>query len=114
MLGDFFGRDGWDVWGGPGLTKEGVLTLASTQSFDIAGLSIADERWLENAESTIAALRIASDNPDLKVIIGGPLLTAKPELAEQLGADATASTAPDALLLANKLVSASAVALQKG
>ena len=106
MLGDFFGREGWDVWGGPGTTAKKLMDLASAQSFDIVGLSIADERWLDDAASTITALRNLSQNQELKILLGGPLLITHPELAVELGADGTASTAPEALSLANSLVSA--------
>jgi len=36
-------------------------------------------------------------------MVGGPMFTANPELASKVGADATAPTAPAAVLVAQKL-----------
>jgi methanogenic corrinoid protein MtbC1 len=44
----------------------------------------------------IKALRRASLNPHAAVMVGGPIITLRPEIARQVGADATASDAQDA------------------
>ncbi len=112
MLGDFFGRDGWDVWGGPGTKQDKLLSLAGSQFFDIVGLSIADERWLENARSTIAGIRRVSKNPNVKIMMGGPLVNKEPTLAAQLGADATGVNGAEALRTALTVIAPDSTAVR--
>ena len=59
---------------------------------------------IDNAGNAIAAVRKASVNPRVGILVGGPLFNNHPELATELGADAVAvdgSLAPD---IAVKLV----------
>lgn len=104
MLGEFFERAGWDVWGGPGTDASHTHALIREQHFDIAGVSIADERWLEPARDTVRLLRRLSTNPNLKIMLGGPLLQKNPELVNRLGADATATDAAEALWKAHEMI----------
>jgi len=53
--------------------------------------------------ATICALRRASRNREIGVLVGGPLLIEKPELAEIVGADATAADGPQAVLRAEHI-----------
>ncbi len=104
MLGDFMMRAGWDVGGGPGVDRVRVLTLLRTEHYDLAGFTIADERWLPVLQNTITEARAASCNGALKILVGGPLLHKLPRLATTVGADGSASDAPAALRLAARMV----------
>ncbi|MFK7915687.1 MAG: B12-binding domain-containing protein, partial [Pseudomonadales bacterium] len=96
MLGEFFERAGWDVWGGPGTSVSQTHALIRDQHFDVAGISIADERWIEPARDTIRLLRRLGVNRDMKIMLGGPLLAREPGLVNRMGADATAADAAEA------------------
>jgi methanogenic corrinoid protein MtbC1 len=104
MLGDFLIRSGWDVAGGPGISRQETLAALARENFDIAGFTISDERWLPVLTETIAAARSESLNQGLRILVGGPLLRKQPSLAGTVGADGSASDAPAALRVARELV----------
>jgi methanogenic corrinoid protein MtbC1 len=54
--------------------------------------------------SLIGALRAASLNPSIGVMVGGQLFAAHPERAGAVGADATAADASQAVVQAEELV----------
>lgn len=104
IVAEFFLRAGWDVWGGPLSTKSDPIAMVRDDWFDIVGLSIGNDRSLKGAKQQIANLRAASLNPNLGVLVGGAALLENPDLAEEIGADATAADGRDAPLLAERLV----------
>jgi methanogenic corrinoid protein MtbC1 len=77
--------------------------VTSTQWFAVAGLTVGSERSLSNLEETIRMIRRESRNQMISVMVGGPLFTANPGLAQEVGADGTAINAPGAVLMAQKL-----------
>jgi methanogenic corrinoid protein MtbC1 len=104
LLAEFFCRAGWQVAGGPALGAQEVVELARNSWFDVVGFSIGSERQLESLVNCIQAVRRASRNRDLGVMIGGPLFLERPDLAIRVGADAAAIDAPSAVLTANGLL----------
>jgi MerR family transcriptional regulator, light-induced transcriptional regulator len=104
MVAEFFRRDGWDVLGG--VAGVGIEPVAWVRRdwFDVIGFSIGSETNLAWLRDTIAAVRSASRNPVLVVLVGGPLFSTHPAWVAEVGADATADgrTAPG---LAEALVS---------
>jgi methanogenic corrinoid protein MtbC1 len=101
MLESFFRRVGWEVYGGPSCTRAELVTLARDEWLDVIGLSLSSDVLLKNVRPTIQALRRASRNPALFVFVGGRYFLDHPDRAGEVGADATASDAPDALRRAN-------------
>jgi methanogenic corrinoid protein MtbC1 len=105
MVRDFFRAANWEVWGDePGDTR-GLLNLMRRERFDLLGFSIGSERHFDELAALIARARAVSINAGLLVLVGGPLLLQQPGLAEKLGADATASDASQAILVADQLTS---------
>jgi len=104
MVGEFFRRAGWSVWGDPGLNKEDVLYLLREQVFSVVGLSISAERWMGTLASSVAEIREASCNKEVKVIVGGKVVVDHPDVGERAGADAIAVTGRQAVLTAERLV----------
>jgi methanogenic corrinoid protein MtbC1 len=103
MLREFFLRSGWEVVGGPSTSTEEVAVQVASQWFDVIGISVGSECRLNGLASWLAALRRVSHNPSVRIMLGGPELTANPQLAGLLGADATASDARTAVLEAEIL-----------
>lgn len=100
MVAEFFGRAGWDVDCEP---KSGWADLRSRVSggwFDLFGLSVSTSDSVAAAASGIRELRKASANPQLFVMVGGPMAAQMPDLAKLCGADAMAGDAREALQLA--------------
>jgi methanogenic corrinoid protein MtbC1 len=106
ILSEFFRRDGWVVLSipapEPGLTQ---ATL-STHWFDVLAVSASLDAEIDDLNNTIQAARKTSQNPRMAIIVGGPLLLRRPELAPSLGADGVSSDANEALALAQRLLQA--------
>ena len=107
MLAEFFRRDGWEVVGGPTGTPLELERRVSSQWIDVVGLSVGGEVFLPWLRSTITALRAASRNPRIIVMVGGPLFTLHPHWVHEVDADATADAA-NAPRLAEKMLGAPA------
>lgn len=104
MVAEFFRRAGWQVMGKPDVQEPDLLAAASNEWFDVIGLSAGTEVHIEGLTSVILALRQCSVNPQIAVMVGGPIFTLQPELCTQVGADATAPDAPHAVALAERLM----------
>jgi methanogenic corrinoid protein MtbC1 len=105
MVAEFFRRDGWMVEGGVGSAVRDPVARARAEWFDAVGFSIGSVSRLEWLSDKIAALRLASRNAAVVVLVGGPLFTVDAALAGQVGADGYAPDASDAPALAADLVS---------
>lgn len=106
MVSDFFRRAGWAVSNpAPAASCADLAGLVRREWFAVVGFSVSCERWLDSTASAIQAVRRASCNPVVGVMVGGPLFAARPDLVALVGADATASDGPQAVLQAHRLLS---------
>jgi methanogenic corrinoid protein MtbC1 len=114
MVADVFREAGWCVRGGPAVARQKLLRLVREEWFDVVGLSITTERWLGSAAACIRAIRDASCNADVLVILGGQAIVGHEERTRFLGADSIALDAYQALAVTNQLMAklAEARALQ--
>lgn len=103
MVQRFLEGAGWTVETAFDKTAEEIAHAASLQWFGVAGLTVGSERSLPKLEETIRLIRRHSRNQMIAVMVGGPLFTANPALALEMGADGTAANAPTAVLMAQKL-----------
>jgi methanogenic corrinoid protein MtbC1 len=60
---------------------------------DIVGFSLSCDRHIEALAKAIVEAREASRNPNLLILVGGPVFINRSQLAEAIGADFCASTA---------------------
>ena len=104
MVAEFFRRAGWEVAAGGEGADADPITAVRREWFDVVGFSAGSEARLDWLPSCIAAVRRASVHPDIAVLVGGPVFTLRPQLARQLGADATASDGSEAPGLAESLL----------
>jgi methanogenic corrinoid protein MtbC1 len=104
LLAEFFCRAGWQVSGGPASVAEDFSASVRKNWFDVIGFSIGSERQMESLASCIHAVRRASRNRDIGVMVGGPLFMQRPDLPVRVGADAAAHDAAAAVLAANGLL----------
>ena len=105
MLIEFFYRAGWEVWGWPGVSEHNLLQLVKNEWFHIVGISMYAEIHTDALISTINAIRRASRNPSISVMVGGYAFTENPDLISTVGADGFAADANGALEKAEKLCS---------
>jgi methanogenic corrinoid protein MtbC1 len=95
IVASFFREAGWDVTTavpGPGVDP---LNLLRTEWFDVVGLSLSCDVFLPALTVTVADVRQASSNPEVRVIVGGPYFARYGGEAGIVGADACA---PDGCL----------------
>ncbi len=106
MLSEFFRRAGWEVWSDlPGDYNE-VASKVGEEWYDLVGISVGSEVKLEALTTAVTTLRHVSRNPDVVVMVGGPIFVDHPEFAVTAGADFTAQDAPDAVSRGERAVSA--------
>lgn len=111
VVAEFFRRDGWDVVGGVAGTGVDPVQRVRSEWFDVAGLSVGSELKLPWLRERIAAMRQYSCNPELLVMVGGPLFSADPSKVQLVGADLT-SDAGSAPQIAHKILTERARAAQ--
>jgi len=101
MVADAFREGGWCVRSAPAVTRGQLLRLIKDEWFDAVGLSVSSERWLKGLPSCIRAVRSASCNPNMFIMLGGYAINNNAERTRFLGADGTATDAGEALKKAN-------------
>ena len=107
LVAQFLRRAGWDVWQETPRTTAELLALTHENSFAAEGLSVGCEIRLDGMSETIRAIRKSSRNRSVGVLLGGPMLVLKPELAARMGADATGRDGRDAVRQAERIRSES-------
>jgi methanogenic corrinoid protein MtbC1 len=93
MATELFRRSGWDVRLSLASSHDALIEAASASSCAVIGLSSGGERCIEALVRLIPDLRAA--RPDARILVGGRLATARPDMLALLGADALC---PDAAL----------------
>lgn len=104
LVSEFMRRAGWDVSEERTAVSRHLVSRVRQQHFHVVGLSLSCETRTDQLTACIRAMRKASRNPGLGVIVGGPLFLRQPEMVSRVGADATANDAREAPSQAEKLV----------
>ena len=104
IVEEFFRREGWQTWSAPALDEDELVALAAGRAFDVVGLTVSVERHVAPLERSIAAVRRASRNQHVIVLVGGRVFTEQPALAHAIGADGTAADGALAVQLADRLL----------
>ncbi|NBU13706.1 MAG: cobalamin B12-binding domain-containing protein [Alphaproteobacteria bacterium] len=100
----FMRAAGWGVLTLTGMERDYLVETVSREWFAVIGFSISGHTHIDALAKTIKVLRARSLNPHIGIMVGGPMVAAKPELVEYIGADGTASNAASAVILAKKLL----------
>lgn len=103
MVERFLLAAGWHVQAELTGTADEIAAVARDSWFAVAGLTIGSERQIDSLKEAVAQIRKHSRNRAIGIMVGGPIFTANPGLAYEVGADATAPNAPAAVLVAQKL-----------
>ncbi len=106
LVAEFFRRARWDVWASFPASERELLDLVAREQFALVGFTLGCETRLEALGARIKAVRRASRNKHLGVLVGGRVFAERPELAATIGADATAADSHEALRVAANLVEA--------
>jgi methanogenic corrinoid protein MtbC1 len=103
LVAQFLRRAGWDVWHEFPHADTDILEVLRQNWFAVVGLSVGNDTRLENLAAIIRTIRRVSRNRSLGVLVGGPPLVRKPEIAAQVGADATAADGQEAVARAEQI-----------
>ncbi|SDB63507.1 cobalamin B12-binding domain-containing protein [Belnapia rosea] len=104
LVTEFFLQAGWEVWAQPVADEAELLAQLQGHWFAVLGLSVARNEAVTALPGLIAAARRASRNPAMAVMVGGRVFLDNPALAQEIGADATASDGRQAALQAETLL----------
>ena len=97
MVAEFFRRAGWNLCTGPFASHQELTSLIQNHWFDVIGFSVSSDRRLDELKQDICAIRRDSRNRHVGIMLGGPMMTAQPDLVALMGADmmsTDAATAP--------------------
>jgi methanogenic corrinoid protein MtbC1 len=106
MVRDFFRAAGWRVATDAPDSADALKDLIRAEAFDVVGLTIGSEHHVEALGIAVQVVRRHSRQRQVRVLVGGPLLLAHPDIAARVGADATALDARQAILEAERQVTA--------
>lgn len=87
MVAEFFSRAGWEVSGGPLENGHDPVQAVGRDWFDVVGFSLAATMHLDALAQTVAAVRRASRNPHVGIVLGGPAVMHHPDLVAPVMAD---------------------------
>ena len=90
MVRAFFRKAGWRTCMAAPDTMRELASLTRDNWFAVAGFAVTNTDQLEAVRTGITAVRRASRNHRIGIIVGGPVLVEHPEYACQLGADSVA------------------------
>lgn len=102
LVEEFLLREGWQVTARLAATETDIIRLVSAEPYDIVGFSLAGERLLPALRAIIGKVRAAARNPEMRILAGGVLFSAGGPSAADLGADAVAGDAAEAVQQANR------------
>lgn len=105
MVCDFFEIEGWSTYYlGANTPKRSIIRTLREQKPDLLLLSATMTYHLHDLTDLIATIQADAALSRIKVMVGGYPFNAAPNLWEEIGADAYAADAAEALEKANKLV----------
>lgn len=104
MVAEFFRRAGWEVVAGGVGADTDPITAVRREWFDTVGFSVGSEARIDWLPGCIAAVRSASCNRGLPILVGGPVFFLKPHLAREMGADASAPDGSEAPAVAESCI----------
>lgn len=112
MIEEVFSRAGWQSEALVKPDRRELLDRLAQRPFDLVGLTLAKDCPSAALANLIKAMRNASANPKISVLVGGRMIIQNPELVQEVGADGTGIDALAALDLAETLVKASPLSTQ--
>jgi MerR family transcriptional regulator, light-induced transcriptional regulator len=93
MLAEFFRRHGWSVQLLTPHDGDEVLNHLHRDWFDAVALSVSSDRQLQVLAQWLPQLRALAPNPQLHVLVGGPMTLQAPQALQALGVDLMACDA---------------------
>jgi methanogenic corrinoid protein MtbC1 len=112
MIEEVFSRAGWQSEALVKPERRELLDRLAQRPFDLVGLTLARDCPSAALANLIKAIRSASINPQIAVLIGGRMVNDNPDMVAQVGADGTGADALAALQVAETLMKATSRSTQ--
>ena len=97
IVADFFRQAGAEVVLEISSTESELLRAVANEWFDVVGISVAIQAQLQNLPELIRHLRASSGNPDIRIVLGGPIFLIREFDPQALGVDAIFTDAREAV-----------------
>jgi MerR family transcriptional regulator, light-induced transcriptional regulator len=104
VMDNIFRLQGWQMVAPDSHDQADVLAAVAMTHIDVLALATATDGGVQRMGAFIAAARRSAANRQMRILVGGPAVTGRPELARELGADAMADDAEGALAAAAGLL----------
>lgn len=104
IIEEYFRRYGWDCSSSAPKDVRDMTRLARSQHFDVIGISVGWGVLLDGIASAIQAVRKASLNKSVVVLVGGNIFLENPAYVSRVGADGTAADGRQAVLQLRSLL----------
>lgn len=105
MVADFFEMAGWDTYYlGANTPTSSILAELKTHQADLLAISVTMTFHVRAAAALIKAIRAQPAYQNIKIMIGGHPFNLESNLWQQVGADAYARNAQEAIEIANQLI----------
>lgn len=103
MVGDFLEADGWDLLMlGANTPASAVVATLGNYKAELLAVSVNGVAQLRDLAELIAAVR--KEHPGVRIMVGGHVFSALPDLWKQVGADGYARSGEDSVREARSLV----------
>jgi methanogenic corrinoid protein MtbC1 len=109
MLQEFFRSDGWAVSSDIPQSWQDLVGLAGAEPFKLIGISVSCDAAPDELRSLIKDVRRAAVDPACRIVVGGRLFLAQPDLVRVVGADGMATDAQTATRQLSSLLDTKAV-----
>lgn len=105
MVADFFEMDGWDTYYlGANAPVDAILSSLADRSADVLAVSATLTSHVGRARELVQAVKSSPLGKNVRVMVGGWPFLLSPGLWRDIGADATAADARQALVQAEELL----------
>ncbi len=105
MVSDFFEMDGWDTYYmGSNMPDSHLLSTIREYEPQLIAISVTLPVHIQHVEQLIRKIRSSPDLQELKIMAGGYPFNVIPGLDSKIGADASATSAKQAIYIANKIL----------
>jgi len=104
IVAEFFRRAGWEVVGDGESRSSDPAALVRKEWFDVIGISAGSDARMDWLKSGIGAVRNASRNRGICVLVGGPSFADDLARMREVGADGSASDGQQAPVMAEQLL----------
>jgi len=112
MIEEVFSRAGWQSEALVKPDRRELLERLGQRPFNLVGLTLARDCPSAALANLVKAMRNASLNPKITVLVGGRMINENPGIVAEVGADGTGADALAALEVAENLVKTAALSTQ--